>query len=166
MTTNQAPALSTPMAIVLGSVIIAAGLFFGLRGGRNDAPVPMGPPVANVSSVVKPMLDRSEALQPSSSSVDRQRVLREAVAVLAQYKKALTDKCLAPALAKKPDPPLVRFRFNITFNAEGKPIARGIRDDRETARPEVTNCVNENFPQIIVTPPGQSVLVDVPLELP
>ncbi len=161
MSSEQPSSISTPTAILLGSIIVSAGLFLGLRSGKSDAPPPVAPPPVVLPSPVKPLPQ-----QPSPPVVDKQQIIREAVAVLAKHKKALAEKCVAAALAKKPDPPSVKLLFNITFNAQGKPIARGVTEDRQTSRPEVTTCVNESLPEITVTPPGQTVLVDVPLELP
>ncbi|MBK9261356.1 MAG: hypothetical protein IPM54_16325 [Polyangiaceae bacterium] len=160
MTSEKASGLSSSTAILLGSGIIALGLYFGLRSSKSDVP-PMLPPAAG------PAVDRAP-LAPAKPApfVDKAKVAKDAAAALDRHKKALTETCVAPALAKKPDPPTVKYLFNITFDAAGRPIARGVVEDRATSRPEVLTCISDNFPVIQVPPPGQSVLVDVPLELP
>lgn len=154
------------MAILMGSVIIACGLYFGLRNdNRGNSGNYDGQPARPIatSSVDQPAL-----VQPAKPlpSVDKTRVIREAAIVLGTHKKSLTEKCLAPSLAKKPDPPNVKYTFNITFDAAGNIVARGVMEDRATSRPEVLECINDNFPVVRLPPLGQTVLVDVPFELP
>ena len=161
MSSEKPSGLSTPMAIVIGSVIIALGLYLGLSNNkteRQSEPTAVTPTAKEVAvpapvPMAKPLVDKA-------------RVIREASALLATHKKSLTEKCLAPSLIKKPDPPNVKYLFNITFDAAGKIIARGVAEDRTTSRPEVLACIDESFPVLVVTPPGQTVLVDVPFELP
>jgi hypothetical protein len=164
MSTEKPAGLSTPMAIVIGSVVIAFGLYMGLRSSKNEGQpaLPTVTPSAKEAPAAPPPVPTAKPASP----VDKVRVIREATAALDQHKKSLTEKCLAPSLAKKPDPPNVKYLFNLTFDAAGKIIARGVTEDRATSRPEVLGCVSENFPTVGVTPPGQTVLVDVPLELP
>lgn len=169
MSTEKSSGLSTSTAILIGSCVIAIGLYLGLRG-RNEAPahtpnaVPAPVSAAPVAAI--PPRPIEPVAQVAPPSADKGQVIQEAVASLDKHKKALSEKCLAPSLAKKPEPAKVKYTFNLTFDASGKIIARGVSEDRETARPEVLACVSENFPALTITPPGQSVLVDVPLELP
>lgn len=148
------------MAIVIGSVIISGGLYFGLRSSKNDAL-----PTPSVASVTTNERAAVPTVKPPPT-VDKTRVVRDVTAELDKHKKSLTEKCLAPSLAKKPDPPNVKYLFNITLDAAGNLIARGVVEDRPTSRPEVLQCLNDNFPAVRVAPPGQTVLVDVPFELP
>lgn len=152
----------------MGSCVIAIALYLGLRG-RNESPAPT-PSVAALPASAAPIVPAPQpppVITPAAApTVDKKRVLEEATASLDKHKKALSEKCLAPSLAKKPEPAKVKYLFNITFDAAGKIIARGVTEDRETARPEVLACVSDNFPALQVAPPGQSVLVDVPFELP
>lgn len=169
MSTEKPSGLSTSTAILLGSCVIAIALYLGLRG-RNEAPAPtpnaLPVPVSAAPVAAVPPRPIEPIAPVAPPNVDKKRVIQEATAVLDKQKKTLSDKCLAPSLAKKPEPAKVKYIFNLTFDASGKIIARGVTEDRETARPEVLACVSENFPAVTVTPPGQSVLVDVPLELP
>lgn len=147
------------MAILMGSVVIACGLYLGLRSSRNAEQPAL--PATNLPPASPLPVPTAKPVP----SVDKQRVIREATAMLDQHKKSLAEKCLAPSLAKKPDPPNVKYLFNLTFDAAGKIVARGVVEDRATSRPEVLTCVSDNFPAFGVTPPGQTVRVDVPLEL-
>lgn len=158
MSAESSTGLPTSWAIVLGSCIISLGLYFGLRS-RDGVVQSADTPTATVPR-------QTPTVPTPRTAPDTLRVLREASASLDGHKKALTEKCLAPSLAKKPDPPRVKYSFNITFDATGVPIARGVIEDRATARSDVLTCVSDNFPNLRVSPPGQTVRVDVPLELP
>jgi hypothetical protein len=163
MSSEKPSGLSTPMAILMGSVVISLALYFGLRSGKNDGPPPL--PVA--ASTVKELAAAPGPVPTAKpASFDKARVIREATLELDKHKKALAEKCLAPSLAKNPDPPKVKYTFNITFNAAGNIIARGVTEDRATSRPDVLQCINEDFPAVRLSPLGQTVLVDVPFELP
>ncbi len=167
MSSDKPLGLSTPMAIVIGSVVISSGLYFGLRSGngaKNDGP-PAQPEAMSAASQAPVSRDVAPTAKPLPS-VDKTSVVREVIAVLEKHKKLLTEKCLAPSLVKKPDPPNVKYLFNVTLNAAGILIARGVVEDRTTSRPEVLQCINDNFPVVRVPPPGQTVLVDIPFELP
>jgi hypothetical protein len=151
------PSISTPTAILLGSVVVALGLYFGLRG-RSEPPVPLAPPTA----AERP----PEVAPPPRPAVDRSAVAKQVEAALAKHKKTLTESCLAPSLATRPEPKTVKLVFNYTFDTNGKQISRGVSEDRETSRADVTACVTDKLPEISVSPQGESVHVEAPLELP
>ena len=90
--------ISTQTAILLGSVIIAVGVFLGLRG-KNEPPPPPPPQPAQM-----PIAQAPAPPPPATPQVDRSAVEKEVQAALGKQKKALTDKCLAPSLAKQPEP--------------------------------------------------------------
>ncbi|MGK4003405.1 hypothetical protein WMF31_12320 [Sorangium sp. So ce1036] len=60
----------------------------------------------------------------------------------------------------------MKYVFNFTFDARGRQLARGLIEDRETSRPEVTACLAAALPPIAIPPPGATVRVDVPFSLP
>jgi hypothetical protein len=173
MSTEKSSGLSTSTAILIGSCVIAFALYMALKQGPA-VPTPL-PPTSDATAVVPveppkavaPVIVAPPVVAPVVAPVaDKNSVIRDASAILDKQKKVLTEKCLAPSLAKKPQPAKVKYMFNVTFDAMGNVVARGVSEDRETARPEVLACISENFPTLKVTPPGQSVLVDVPFELP
>jgi len=163
MSSEESPTLTHPKANLIRSVLNAPGPLPWLSNNKSDPQ--SGPPSTLTAKEGPAPLAPVPAAKPRPS-LDKVRVIREASAVLDTHKKSLVEKCLAPSLAKKPDPPNVKYLFNITFDAAGKIIARGVAEDRTTSRPEVLACIDESFAAIVVTPPGQTVLVDVPLELP
>jgi hypothetical protein len=76
------------------------------------------------------------------------------------------DRCWKPSLAKSRDPPSVRYVFNITFDAEGRQLARGLAEDRAAARPDVTTCLGAELTPLAIPAPGAVVQVEVPFSLP
>jgi hypothetical protein len=138
----------------------------GLRSSKSDGQPP--PPVA-APTLTQPSAALAPVPVPTAKpapTVDKARVVQQATTAINTHKKSLVEKCLAPSLAKKPDPPNVKYIFNITFDAAGNILARGVVEDRATSRPDVLQCVSDNFPALHIESPGQTVLVDVPLELP
>lgn len=85
---------------------------------------------------------------------------------LERNRAAAVTRCVQPSLAKKPEPAQVKLLFNLTFDAQGKQIGRGVSEDRATSRPDVTQCVTDLLPTLQVPPPGMVVQVDVPWVLP
>lgn len=159
------PRISNQTAILLGSVIIALGLYFGLQG-KPAAPPPPSVPVVVDEPRAPAAAPESGRPAPAAARVDRSDVAKQVEAALAKHKKMLIEKCFAPSLAKNPEPKIVSYSFNYTFDASGKQIARGTVETRENSRPDVTQCVNQNLPAIEVPPPGQSMPVDVTFVMP
>lgn len=163
--------ISTPVAIVAAGALIGLGLFFGLRA-RPDAagapptslpamslpaPVVLGPGPVAAPSITTPTVSQPA---PPTSVVDTKTVAAGLKAALDQHKKMIVDECVTPALAKKPTPAKVNLTFNFSLDANGKQLARGISEDRETSRPEVTQCVQTKLPALSIAAPGSNVFVD------
>ncbi|WP_437630484.1 hypothetical protein [Sorangium sp. So ce854] len=164
--------LSTPTAILLGSAMIAVAVYLGLRHGpavvapgarpaEGAAAIQAGP-VASAATA-----ERAAApAPPAAPGVPRDEVARQAARALDAHRQALVERCYRPAIAARPEPRTVKYVFNITFDARGRQIARGLIEDRETARPEVTACLVGALPPVEIAPPGANVRVDVPFSLP
>ncbi|XXX73065.1 hypothetical protein WMF30_35990 [Sorangium sp. So ce134] len=172
--------LSTPTAILLGSAMIAAAVYLGLRHGPAAvAPDPRAaggaashrgepaPPAGPAESARAP--GEGEPARPRQTrapSVPRDEVARQAARALDAHRPALVERCYKPAIAAQPAPREVKYVFSLTFDAQGRQLARGVIEDRETSRPEVTACLVAALPPVAVEPPGASVRVDVPFSLP
>ncbi|WP_437685987.1 hypothetical protein [Sorangium sp. So ce176] len=163
--------LSTPTAILLGSAMIAAAVYLGLRHGpaavAPDARAVDGAEAIQAGPAASaPPVQRAGATAPG---VSRDEIARQAARALDAHRPALVERCYRPAASAppaQPEPRAVRYVFNITFDAQGRQIARGIIEDRETARPEVTACLVGALPPVEIAPPGANVRVDVPFSLP
>ncbi|AUX34741.1 MULTISPECIES: hypothetical protein [Sorangium] len=169
--------LSTPTAILLGSAMIAAAVYLGLRHGPAAvAPDPRaaagdashrGEPAPRAGAAEGARAPGEGAPAPQRApAVPREEVERQAARALDARRPALVERCYKPAIAARPAPREVKYVFNLTFDAQGRQIARGIIEDRETSRPDVTACLVAALPPIAVEPPGASVRVDVPFSLP
>lgn len=170
----QAPAISTPVAIIVAGALIGVGLFFGLRGRPEAASAPASAPATSTGSVALgpgPIATALENAPPvpggpvtapatPASTVDMKTVNAQLKTALDQHKKKMVDDCLAPSLAKKPTPASVNLTFNVSFDATGKQVGRGISEDRETSRPDVTQCVQTKLPALSIPAPGASVYVE------
>jgi hypothetical protein len=95
------------------------------------------------------------------------RVTEEATAALEQTRAQLVERCQAEGgLTGRSRG--ARFTFNVTFDANGREIARGINEDRRfRAPPELSRCVRSLPPgSLRVTPPGANVGVRVAMMFP
>ncbi|WP_437596181.1 hypothetical protein WMF28_26735 [Sorangium sp. So ce590] len=169
--------LSTPTAILLGSALIAAAVYLGLRHG----PAAVAPDARSAGGTAADRAGSGSSAGPAeragasgegapaprrAPSVPREEVARQAARALDAHRPALVERCYRPAIAAQPAPRGVKYVFDLTFDAQGRQIARGILEDRETSRPEITACLVTALPPVAVAPPGASVRVDVPFSLP
>jgi hypothetical protein len=95
------------------------------------------------------------------------RVTEEASLALEQTRSQLVERCQAAGGLTAPTRG-ARFTFNVTFDANGREIARGINEDRRhRAPPELSRCVRSLPPgSLRVTPPGANVGVRVAMMFP
>jgi hypothetical protein len=160
--------LSTQSAILIAGALIAAGLFFGLRG--REPPPASGPAVSVPGSgtlVSSPAPTPPPAPPaPSAAAPDRAIVMAAAMKELERHRAAVVEKCVKPALAQRPSPPQIKLGFDVTFDPQGKQIARGVSEDRETRREGVSTCAMETLPELQVPAPGAHVRVELPWTLP
>lgn len=167
--------LSTQASVLIAGALIAAGLYFGLRD-RTPAPSPGPAATSIVSSRSAPQgpaqtqpLPQSHPIpqMPQASESARNAVRDAALKELEQFRPAVVKTCVKPALEKKPEPKSIKLAFNISFDAQGGQVMRGIVEDRETAREGVAQCVMQEIP-ILKLPiqPGVPVGVEIPWVLP
>jgi hypothetical protein len=162
--------LSTQAAILIAGAFVAVGVFFGLRSRsshdvhpstaatrRQPNPDPVDPP-----SSVRPRAAPSPP--PPSGAVDREEAARLAAAELEKHRKAIEAACLVPEPGGKV--PNVRLVFNLTFDANGQQLARGVTVDRRGGPAEVTACVQQKLPSLAIPPPGAVVAFDLEWTLP
>ncbi|WP_437517180.1 hypothetical protein [Sorangium sp. So ce1099] len=175
--------LMTPAAILLGSLIIAAGLYFGLQqpapsaapppasveARAASARAPAAPAEAPASAGAPPQpLPRPAAAMPSSAMPSElyERVAADATSALEARRPLFVKQCWEPSLKKNPAPARARYLFNMTFDESGKEIARGISEVRGMDRPDAAHCLRMIPLGIGVPPPGARVAVEVELTLP
>jgi hypothetical protein len=135
-----------------GCVVIALALYLALRPRAGSAPAPRAVPRV-------PVTIDSEALKA--------RVSEDVQAVLRARMPRWIETCWNPAVAANPTPATSKHTINITFDAEGNEIARGISDVRdEPSRDDVGACLRADREPIRVPPPKQTIQVVVWLRLP
>jgi hypothetical protein len=150
-----------PAAILLAGALIGAGLYLGLRH-RASPPAP-------ASSAVVPVVPprRPVPLAPPAAAAELQaRVTEQVRGALEQQRSTFVERCWSPSAQKSPEPASARYSFNITVDARGVEIARGISEDRAAFRADVGQCLRGLGDKIAVSPPGATVQVTVPLTLP
>ncbi|WP_437878725.1 hypothetical protein [Sorangium sp. So ce513] len=177
--------LLTPAAILLGSVFIAAGLYFGLQRAAPPAALPPASAEAAAASAKAPPASEAPAPSPApraaatgaaAASPDElaaaspgelyKRVAADAMKALEARRPLFVKQCWEPSLKKSPTPARARYLFNMTFDASGKEIARGISEVRGMDRPDAAQCLRMIPLGIAVPPPGARVAVEVEMTLP
>ncbi|WP_437942265.1 hypothetical protein [Sorangium sp. So ce341] len=182
--------LMTPAAILLGSVVIATGLYLGLqRPAPASAPPPAGAEAAAASVKAAPApADVQPPSQPHPAPADAQpppqphpapaaaapalrrelhkRVEADAVKALEARRPQFLKQCWEPSVRKNPAPPRAKYLFSMTFDESGKEIARGISEVRGMERPDAAQCLRMIPLGIGVPPPGTRVAVEIEMVLP
>lgn len=137
--------MAVPVAIVVGSTIVAAGLVLGLRGQEPVAAVPVVP--------------ASVAVAPAPVNATPELVASQAREAVAYQRGLLRERCPVPAGVTG------RVTLDVTFDPEGVQRVRGMIDDRNNP-PGFATCVNDSLPALRVPPPGVMTRVEFELHLP
>jgi hypothetical protein len=160
-------------SVLLGSVVIALGLYFGLRASSTAAPY-AGPAHAAPGSAA-PALPRGEALPRPAESGPAERgppapgtsVSADAAAALAAMHGELKKKCWEPAIAAQPAPARSKYLVSLSFDKDGREVGRGISEIRDAdSRPDVATCLRGVVAPLKISPPQQFVTVEIPLAFP
>lgn len=132
-------------AILIGSVIIASGLYLGLRqqpSTQAAQPVVLPPP---------PPVPQAEL---------EARAKDAALVAIAQKRPEWVARCWQGDAGLPP----LNLVFALGFDGSGKEVARGISDDRNAPPNEVAQCLRGmGVNDLIIPPPGRpvSIVVDV-----
>jgi hypothetical protein len=159
--------------------MLSIAVYAGLRGGASSRGEPLAssdaapsPSAVPLSSGTAPVV----ASAPSSTSADRDAVTREVTRAVAAQKAAIAAKCWAPVDAAK-----ASYVLNFTFGPDGHQLGRGIsevstgervsgrlvaRDPGSAARGDPYACLSATLTPVSIAPPGTTVYVEVPLDMP
>ncbi len=154
--------MSVPTAILLASGLIAAGIFFGLRA-QAPAPPTVSPPVVPPTVVSPPVVPPPVVATPVATS---ELVVQQATEALAYQRTRLRDLCYRPAALAAGAPLSAVWTLNVTFDALGNQLARGVVEQRGTSTPDLTACIGNETQPLRVPPPGRIVMVEIPLSFP
>ena len=148
-----------PASILAGSIIIALGLYLGLRSRDHHADLKdasAGPSSMRApdSRLHETRID--EAGNDSGSS-------KAALVSLQHIKPAIVQKCWAPSASRG-----IRgvYTYSFTFDPTGRAVSRAIDGPPSKEENEVLDCLREQPLQISIPPPGASLSVTIPLTLP
>ncbi|WP_437594062.1 hypothetical protein [Sorangium sp. So ce1000] len=168
--------LMTPAAILLGSLFIAAGLYLGLQRSPPSAALalasveastaPVGALPAPADAPVQPVTRSAPAEAAPLTSERYNRVEADVAKALEARRSLFVKQCWEPSLRKNPDPARAKYIFNMTFDASGKEIARGISEVRGMDRPDAAQCLRMMPLGLGVPPPGTRVSVEIEMTLP
>lgn len=172
--------LLLPGAVLLGSAIIGAGLFFGLRAQSPAPGAPPPPPetVRPIETTAPPNPAPPNPANPApanpaapfdlgSPDVKARATTDAKAAVLAEKKANWTAKCWTPALAANKEPATSKYSLSLSFDPEGKQVGQGVSELRDApSRPDVSSCLSRQPMSLKIPPPGMPVYVEVPLEFP
>jgi hypothetical protein len=118
------------------------------------------------SSAATPTPPAVGQLSESEAKELRDRVKTDAAAAIEKHRSSLRKGCWDETAKQHPEAKQSNFVWNITFDAAGKQVARGIVEEREHAVPGVSACISDALPVLEVPAPGKSVMVEVPFSLP
>ncbi|MCK6591779.1 MAG: hypothetical protein HUU21_29470 [Polyangiaceae bacterium] len=168
MTTQRA--LSTPTAILISGALIAMAVFFGLRS-RPSQDSPQNPAASRPSIAPAALPPQPGEIapprapsQPAQASPDL--VAAQLTKALEAQRKTIVERCWAPSFAKQPTPATTKIFVNASFDANGQQVIRGIREDRDTGRADVRQCVSEILAPLQIPPSGANAFAEVELTLP
>lgn len=173
-----------PLSILVGCTIIGGGLYFGLRQqavaplpdasatAQSTAPtVPTAPaaPPTTATVAALPMVPGPFGIPVQQIPPEIQAATENAAktALLAAKKDIFIPKCYQPGLAKQAEPKHMKLTYDLTFNAKGEEIMRGITEDRSAERADIAVCLRM-LPDMLKLSyaPGMNVRVLIPVEFP
>lgn len=148
--------LSTSLTILLSSVIIALGLYFGLR----TPPVDVAPQPSTPAAAPAPVTPQPPAPQAPTEAQTTAHVNDLVARVLPSWKAACWDS-LEPG-ARKPG----RYTATLAFDATGKLVIFGITEIRGESDMAVAECLRKQEHAFSVPAPGRPLTFDVPFQMP
>ena len=161
-----------PLSILGASVIIALGIYFGLRA--RPLPPPSAPVVASrqpptvvVREVPVRPPERAEQSTPVlAPQTSKQAQIEAENAVDTTLVQQIASECYAPH-ANDPDLPAhLELVYDGAFDANGVEIARAISDVRGNVSVAVSQCARKLQLDLRIPPPGQPIHVNRTITVP
>ncbi|NUO47893.1 MAG: hypothetical protein HOV80_03455 [Polyangiaceae bacterium] len=157
-------------------MIVAVGAYLGLRErGSPEVSTPTATVVSTTAPTATPTSSAAPARAPEGippqpvPSVTPELIKASSSSAsnaIEKHRKHLVEKCWNPSAKTDPEPKSVTYTLELTFDAEGKQIARGLSEPRGASRPAVPQCLQTELPNLTIDPPGVSVAFKVELTLP
>lgn len=145
--------------------MIAAAVFFGLRSGGTSAPTRAAeqPAEKTVTPAVAP---RGASAARARPALDNARANAAARAALAAAKPAISKKCWEPAVATDSEPASVSYQLDVSFDANGRQVSRGVIERRDRSRADVARCLRSLPMTLRIPAPGVRVRTTLQLAFP
>jgi hypothetical protein len=155
--------LSLPTSIFLASVIVALGLYFGLRRSTTGVTTPPATADPAVTAPAQPQAGSTAAPpQPTFPTAEQTAAHVTAVVVEAHPKwKAACWDTADPATRTAG-----RYTAALAFDATGKLTISGIGEHRGESDPGIGQCLRQQVNTFKIPAPGQPVSYDVPFTMP
>jgi hypothetical protein len=148
--------LSLPWSIVLASVIVSLGLYFGLR-----RPAPDGGALAKASGAGAPQTGAAAAPGPMPSD---EQLRAEVVAAVEGARARWTAACWDTANSATRT--AGRYVSVLAFDAAGELDVSGISEVRGASDPAVAQCLRVQVNPFRISAPGRMVSFEIPFALP
>lgn len=152
--------MSVPTAILLGNGLIAVSIFFGLR---SMAPAP--PAAASERPLAAPPPEPTPVVA-AAPVASPELVKQQASEALAYQRLRLRDVCYRPAVQLAGAALPAAWTLNVTFDAQGKQLVRGVEEQPGTSTPELTRCIGDAMQPLTLPPPGATIMVEIELRFP
>ena len=150
--------LSTPIAILIGSAIISAGLYFGIQ----NLPLQSSVEVAATSGTPESALINAMPARASDDQI-RPQVIRQ----LKGHHETILELCWPREVSRETTDSSERYQLDLTFDGQtGQQLARGIQQYRANRWPQVASCLERSLPAITIDPTGKNARIQVTLMLP
>lgn len=150
--------LSLPVSILLASVIVALGLYFGLRTSTTG----VAPPVAasGRAQAPSPVVITPPPPPAPTEAQTAAYVTDLVVRIHPRWKTACWDS--ADPATRKPG----RYSATLAFDATGKLVIFGINEEREASDLAIAQCLRKQAGAFTIPAPGRSVSFEVPFTMP
>jgi hypothetical protein len=174
--------LLLPGAVVLAGAFIGAGLFFGLRDrrsesapSREDAAIEetAAAPGAGARELPARPSGGAEIMPPPAppapelpSAELQSKVQKQAAESLRALRTRILKECWEPSVKNEAAPARITLQLRFLFDAKGQIIGSSVNDPQERSRLDVSQCVRDMKLPVTVSPPGQTVGVQVELPIP
>lgn len=170
----------TPLSILVGSAVVAAGLYLGLRERSRDrdpsldaraiVPSSASPPVPTpgTKTVDDPVVEGStvpSSVAPVSSAPSDAATDAEVGKAMGVLRGDIQKLCWAPHRGDKGAPKKLQFSYTGVFDAKGSEVGRAISDVREAFFSPVSECVRALPMNLRIAAPGRYINVTQTLEI-
>ncbi len=154
--------LSLPVSILLASVVIAVGLYFGLRTPMTGVATPPATTDPTGATRSQPKAPAAAPPQPTFPTADETAAHVTAVVASAhpQWKVACWDTA-DPATRRAG-----RYNAALAFDAAGKLTISGIGEERDASDPSIAQCLRRQMSMFTIPAPGHPVSFEVPFTMP